>query len=62
MNLFRDYTYTVSQLAIFKLSLLLIGIAIGANWPHIFAPNTVLLVVAGLLAGFYIMFVSFRGE
>lgn len=62
MKLFRSYTFTFFQVAIFKLSLLLLGIAIGANWPYIFAPYTAILVVAGFLAGIYIMFVSFRDE
>ncbi|MEX1213308.1 MAG: hypothetical protein WEA36_10720 [Balneolaceae bacterium] len=60
MKIFKNYTYSVTQIAIFKLALLFLGIAIGANWPVIFAPYTILLVIIGLLFGFYIAYISFR--
>jgi hypothetical protein len=60
MNLFKDYTFTWRQLALFETSLLAIGIAVGANWPQIFVQYTIPLVVIGLGIVIYIAFVLFR--
>jgi uncharacterized membrane protein YgaE (UPF0421/DUF939 family) len=45
---------------LFKIALLAIGIAVGANWPQVFAQYTRILVIIGLAIGIYIAFVSFK--
>ncbi len=47
-------------MGIFKVSLVAIGVAIGANWPQVFVPYTVWLVGVGLVLGLYISIVWFR--
>jgi fatty acid desaturase len=49
-------------MAIFKLALLAIGAAIGAYWYNFFGGYLIVLIVAGLIAGLYITFVSFRQQ
>jgi hypothetical protein len=46
------------QVGILKAALLLIGIAIGANWPEVFAPYITVLVIVGLLLGAYIAYAT----
>lgn len=62
MKIFKNYTFTWWQAGIFKLSLLAIGVAIGANWPEVFAPYTVILVVIGIVLGIYLATISFRKQ
>jgi hypothetical protein len=60
MNLFKTGRLTWQQVAVLKLALLLVGIAIGANWPSTFAPYTLLLLVVAVLLGLYIKWVWVR--
>ena len=60
MKIFRDYTFTWWQAGIFKLCLLLVGIAIGANWSGIFVQYTALFIVISVILGIYIASVSFK--
>ncbi len=59
MKIFKQYTYSWGQIALFKLALLSLGIAIGANWPHIFIDYTIVLIMIGLMVGIYIAIISF---
>ena len=58
MKIFKDYTLSWWQMGIFKLSLLAIGIAIGANWPQVFVEYTTILVIIGVILGAYLGYVS----
>ncbi len=49
MNLFKPTTFTWEQLGLLKWGVLLIGIAIGAEWPDAFTPYVLPLVVVGLI-------------
>jgi hypothetical protein len=49
MNIFKPTTFTWSQLYEFKWAVFLIGIAIGAFWPQIFAPYAIWILILGLL-------------
>ncbi|MDP3763575.1 MAG: hypothetical protein Q8Q92_02910 [bacterium] len=60
MNIFRDYTFTWWQAGILKVSVVCIGIAIGTNWPQVFAPYTTLLIVIGVVLGIYLAVISFK--
>ena len=60
MNILKNYTFTWWQAGIFKVCLLAIGIAIGANWPKVFAQYTTLLVAVGIVLGIYLAVISFR--
>jgi len=55
MNLFKDGTLTWWEAGILKVSVLCIGIAIGANWPQLFVQHTIFLVVLGLILGLYLI-------
>ena len=49
MNIFKTFTLKWWEAAIFKLSLLSLGILLGSTWPDIFAPwRGVLLVIFAL--------------
>ena len=60
MKLFKSYTFTWWQIGIFKLALLAIGAAIGAYWHEFFGANAASLIVIAVIAGIYIMYVSFK--
>jgi hypothetical protein len=60
MSIFKNYTFTWWQAGIFKVCLLALGIAIGSNWPHIFAPVTLLLVIIAIVSGVYLAYLSFK--
>jgi hypothetical protein len=59
MKILRSYTFTWQQIAIFKLALIALGIAIGTYWHTFFASIITILVVIGVIAAVYILFVSF---
>lgn len=59
MNLLKSETLTWWQMGILKLSVLFIGIAIGANWPSAFVPYSALIVLLGLCGGIYIGYIWF---
>jgi len=59
MNLFKSGTLTWWQVGALKLSLLCIGIAIGAHWSEIFVSYFVVLLALGLALGFYVAYVWF---
>jgi hypothetical protein len=47
-------------MSLLKLTVLLIGIAIGANWPVFFAPYTLKLVLVALVLGLYLAVIWFK--
>lgn len=49
MNLFKPTTFTWEQLGLLKWGVLLIGIAIGAEWPGAFSPYLLAIVIVGLI-------------
>ena len=53
-------TLTWWQLGLLKLAVLVLGIAIGANWPEVFMQYTVVLVTVGLLLSIYLTVVWFK--
>lgn len=57
MNIFKTFSLKWWQVGIFKLSLLAVGIAIGAYWSDIFLPFVIALAVVGVSAGAYVWFV-----
>ena len=59
MNLLKSETLTWWQVGILKLSVLLIGIAIGANWSATFVSYSALFVLVGLCGGIYIGYIWF---
>jgi hypothetical protein len=60
MNIFNTGTFTWWQIGILKASVLCAGIAIGANWPGVFAERTLLLVGIAVVLGLYLAFVWFE--
>ncbi|OGN21735.1 MAG: hypothetical protein A2915_04595 [Candidatus Yanofskybacteria bacterium RIFCSPLOWO2_01_FULL_41_34] len=62
MRIFRNYTFSWWQMAIFKLCLLAIGIAIGSYWHKLFSPYAMILVVVGVIIGIYLAIVSFKRQ
>ena len=49
MNLFKPTTFTWKEIALLKWSVLLIGIAIGAEWANIFSNYFLVLIIIGLI-------------
>ncbi|RJO61977.1 hypothetical protein C4544_01240 [candidate division WS5 bacterium] len=60
MNIFKSYTFTWWQAGILKASVVCIGIAIGANWPEVFAKYTMALIVVAVVLGIYLAVISFK--
>ena len=54
MTIFKNYIFTWWQVAILKLALFTIGIAIGANWSQFFINYVTLLSVVGIILAAYI--------
>lgn len=54
MNIFKPTTLTWWQVGMLKWAVFLIGIAVGATWPEIFAKYTVTFLVIGLLLSIYL--------
>lgn len=57
MNIFKNTAFTWPQIALLKLSVLLIGIAVGANWPAVFVSYTWPLVIVAVVLGIYLVVV-----
>jgi hypothetical protein len=62
MNIFKSSRFTWWQLGLLKWSIFLIGIAIGATWPQVFAEYALILFVLGLILSIYPAVVWFRNK
>jgi len=60
MKLFKSYTLKWWQGSLFKIALISLGIAIGANWPEIFADWTNTLLILFLALGGYISIIWWK--
>ena len=60
MNPFHSYTFTWWQVGLFKISLIALGIALGATWSESFADWLPFLWALFLVPGLYIWWVGFR--
>jgi len=60
MDIFKSARFTFWQMSIFKISLLAIGIAIGAYWSETLLPYALALFVIGIILGLYVVWVWFR--
>lgn len=58
MKLLKSYTYTWQQIGIFKLALLAVGVAIGAQWHEFFLGNMSAVLVVAVAASVYIIGIS----
>ncbi|MEK7462578.1 MAG: hypothetical protein AAB618_03315 [Patescibacteria group bacterium] len=54
MNIFKTTTLTWWQVSLLKWAVFLIGIAVGATWPELFAKYTVIFIVIGLVLSLYL--------
>lgn len=57
MSIFKRFAMTWWQVGIFKLSLLCVGIAIGAYWSEAIMPYIIPILVVGIASGLYIWYV-----
>ena len=60
MNVLKNLTLHWWQTSVFKLSLISLGVAIGATWPELFVSWRIALLAVALIAGGYITCVWFR--
>ena len=60
MHIFGKGSFTWWQIGIFKLSLLSLGIVIGAYWQEAFLPYLSALLVVTVVFGAYIAYVWFK--
>jgi len=60
MKIFKNYTYSWWQIGLLKLALLCFGVAIGAYWHEVFSGYITILIVAGIILGIYIGFISLK--
>lgn len=60
MKLLKNYTFTWWQMALFKICLLALGIAVGAYWSEYFVVYAKVLVICSVLIGVYLAMAAFR--
>ncbi len=59
MNTFKSYTFTWWQVGLIKVSMLALGLVVGATYPEAFATWTVLLWILFATPAAYLTFVVF---
>ncbi len=57
MRLFKNVNFQWWQVSLLKLSVLAIGMAIGAYWSELFAQYAQILVIVGVVIGLYIFII-----
>jgi len=57
MNIFKSYTLKWWQGGLFKISMISLGIAIGATWPELFMSWTPILWLLSILLAIYISYI-----
>jgi len=60
MNIFKSFTLTWWQGSLFKWSMVLFGIVIGATWPDLLSPWRPLLFLLFLLPALYVSWVWWK--
>ncbi len=60
MKVFKNYTFSWQQIGVFKVSLLSIGVIIGAYWHEFFSANMTLVAIVAVMATSYVMYVSLK--
>ena len=60
MKLFKSYTYTWWQVAIFKLALMSFGAVIGSYWHEFFRDNLIIFVILWIVPAIYIWYISLK--
>lgn len=56
MKIFKTYQCRWWEIGMLKVAVVLIGIAIGATWPEVFAPYAGYFAVLGVILGIYLAF------
>ncbi len=56
MNLFKTKAMRWWEIGLIKWAVLFFGIAIGANWPNLFGPYKLALLLVGVLVGLYALY------
>lgn len=62
MKIFESTTLTWWQVGLLKWAVFLIGIAVGATWPEIFARFTTIFLVIGILLSLYLFKVWLKNK
>ena len=60
MGIFNKRSFVWWQIGLLKITVLAIGLAIGANWSEVFAPYTTALIALAVVLGLYLAFVWFK--
>ena len=60
MNIFKPITLKWWEVSLFKLSMLALGIVIGAVWPGVFAPALPFLILLFALPAVYLSWVWWK--
>ena len=60
MKIFKSYTYTWQQLAIFKLALFSFGAIIGSYWYEFFRANLAVFIILLIVPAGYILYISLK--
>jgi len=59
-TLFTSFTFTWWQLGLVKISLLSLGVVVGATWPGVFVVWRDLLLVLFVVPAFYVSYLWFK--
>lgn len=62
MDIFKPTTLDWWQLGLLKWAVFVIGIAVGATWPELFAPYALHLFIIGLLVSGYLFAIWKRNK
>ena len=60
MNIFKSFTMKWWQVVIFKVSIVALGVVIGAYWNQIFSPFIIPLIITALVCGVYVCYIWWK--
>jgi len=60
MNLFKPFTLEWWQVALFKIAMVALGLALGATWPQFFSRWVVWLWLIFVITGSYITWIWYK--
>jgi uncharacterized membrane protein YgaE (UPF0421/DUF939 family) len=60
MNIFKNSSWTWWQMGLLKLSLFVVGIAVGSYWSAFFMPYAAILAIVGIVVGLWLATIWYK--